>query len=98
MAACAVLARGRPSRRAAGRAPQDEVKVVLRAPSFGMTSDRPKPSNETRTCAYSCGHLLARGPVLPQAVAQHFAAIALGEFRDDENLLRHFWRRQIRLA
>src|SRR6266849_2095216 len=43
-------------------------------------------------------HLHASGPILPQAVAQDLAAVALGKIRNNENLLRHFWRRQKGLA
>src|SRR5260370_2769248 len=43
-------------------------------------------------------HLHARSPILPQAVAQHLAAVALGKLRNDENLFRHFCRRQKGLA
>src|SRR6266849_6579222 len=66
--------------------------------SRGITIHGVASTIEEWTNIRSCRHLDARGPILPQAVAQDLAAVALGNIRNDENLLRHFWRRQKGLA
>src|SRR5215467_2589817 len=74
--------------------PRPNATEVLSA-SLGMRKGRPphpSPAKAGRgsktltiedwTNVRSCGHLHARGPILPEAVAQDRAAIALEKLRD----------------
>src|SRR5262249_28275316 len=76
------------------------VKPLLESELRGLlpvSENAPSPGGR-RARAGSRRHLHARGPILPQAVAQDLSAIALGKIGNDEDLLRHFRRRQKGLA